>query len=143
VTDDPSAYGLGALPDAPGERDYPLSAPYASEGLTASAVLLASYPAPGMPPVLDKHATPICVAVSSAATKGWQDGGTRRPSSPSTSPRFFLEIGGTASGAHVRGTPFSACGLPQPAPRSSSNSRRRSARRDSTMSHTSMSSTPA
>ncbi len=34
-------------------------------------------------------------------------------------------------------------GLPQPAPRSSSASRRRSARRVATMSHTSMSSTPA
>jgi hypothetical protein len=39
VTDDIAAYGLGALPDPPDERDYPLSALYASEGLTASVVL--------------------------------------------------------------------------------------------------------
>ena len=39
MTDDIAAYGLGALPDAPDERDYPLSALYASEGITASVVL--------------------------------------------------------------------------------------------------------
>ena len=33
MTDDLLPYGLGALPDAPDERDYPLSALYASEGL--------------------------------------------------------------------------------------------------------------
>ncbi len=58
MTDDLSAYGLGALPDAPDERDYPLSALDASEGITASVVLPATYVAPGMPPVLDPHATP-------------------------------------------------------------------------------------
>jgi hypothetical protein len=58
VTDDLSGYGLGALPDAPDERDYPLAALYASEGLTASVVLPASYAAPGMMPVLNQHATP-------------------------------------------------------------------------------------
>jgi len=73
VTDDLSAFGLGALPDAPDERDYPLSALYASEGRTASVVLPASYAAPGMPPVLDQHATPMCVAYSSSAMKAWQD----------------------------------------------------------------------
>ena len=59
MTDDIAAYGLGALPDPPDERDYPISALYASEGLTASVVLPASYAAPGMPPVLDQHATPM------------------------------------------------------------------------------------
>ena len=73
MTDDLSAYGLGALPDAPDERDYPLSALYAAEGLTASVVLPASYAAPGMPAVLDQHATPICVAYSSSTVKAWQN----------------------------------------------------------------------
>ena len=62
MTDDIAIYGLGALPDAPDERDYPVSALYASEGLIASVVLPASYAAPGMPAVLNQHATPMCVA---------------------------------------------------------------------------------
>ena len=65
MTDDLSRHGLGARPDPPDERDYPISALYAAEGLTASVVLPASYAAPGMPPVLDQHATPMCVASSS------------------------------------------------------------------------------
>jgi hypothetical protein len=73
VTDDLAAYGLGALPDPPDERDYPLSALYAAEGLTASVVLPTSYAAPGMPPVLDQHSGPMCVASSSSAMKAWQD----------------------------------------------------------------------
>jgi hypothetical protein len=50
VTDDLSTYGLGALPDPPDARDYPISALYAAEGLTASVVLPASFAAPRMPP---------------------------------------------------------------------------------------------
>jgi hypothetical protein len=73
VTDDIAAHGLGALPDAPDERDYPVSALYASEGLTASVSLPASYAARGMPPVLNQRATPMCVAYSSSAMKSWQD----------------------------------------------------------------------
>jgi hypothetical protein len=70
VTDDNATYGLGALPDPPDERDYPLSALYASEGLTAWWVLPASYAAPGMPPVLGQHATPMCVAYSRTEGEG-------------------------------------------------------------------------
>ena len=70
MTDDLSRYGLGALSDPPDERDYPLSALYAAEGLTASVVVPASYAAPGMPPVLNQHATPMCVAHSSFAAPG-------------------------------------------------------------------------
>jgi hypothetical protein len=102
VTDDLPAYGRGALPDAPDERDYPISALYASEGLTASVVLPASYAAPGMPPVLDQRATPMCVAYSSAAVKGWQDRRDQEAFFDFDDPRFFSEIGGTASGARVR-----------------------------------------
>jgi hypothetical protein len=52
VTDDLARYGLGALPDPPDERDYPLSAVYAAEGLTASVVLPASYAAPRSGPTV-------------------------------------------------------------------------------------------
>jgi hypothetical protein len=102
VTDDLATYGLGALPDPPDERDYPISALYASEGITASVVLPASYAAPGMPPVLDQHATPMCVAYSSSAMKAWQDRRDQERFFDFDEPRFFREIGGTAAGAHVR-----------------------------------------
>ena len=82
MTDDLSTYGLGALPDPPDERDYPLSALYAAEGLTASVVLPATYAAPGMPPVLDQHATPMCVAYSSSGGEGVA--GPARPGSASS-----------------------------------------------------------
>ena len=102
MTDDLSRYGLGALPDAPDERDYPVSALYASEGLSASVVLPASYAAPGMPPVLDQHATPMCVAYSSSAVKAWQDRRDQERFFDFDEPVFFAAIGGTASGAYVR-----------------------------------------
>ena len=102
MTDDLATYGLGALPDPPDERDYPVSALYAAEGLTASVVLPASYAAPGMPPVLDQHATPMCVAYSSSAMKGWQDRRDQERFFDFDEPRFFREIGGTAAGAYVR-----------------------------------------
>jgi hypothetical protein len=101
VTDDLSTYGLGALPDAPDDRDYPLSALYAAEGLTASVVLPASYAAPGMPPVLDQRATPMCVAYSSSAVKAWQDRRDQERFVDVDEPRFFAAIGGTAQGAYV------------------------------------------
>ena len=102
MTDDLSTYGLGALPDAPDERDYPLSALYASEGLTASVSLPASYAARGMPPVLNQRATPMCVAYSSSAMKSWQDKRDQERFFDFDEPRFFSEIGGTANGAYVR-----------------------------------------
>jgi hypothetical protein len=102
VTDDLSTYGLGALPDPPDERDYPVSALYEAEGLTATVALPASYAAPGMPPVLDQHATPMCVAYSSSAMKAWQDKRDQERLFDFDEPRFFREIGGTANGAYVR-----------------------------------------
>jgi hypothetical protein len=38
VIDDLARYGLGALPDPPDKRDYPLSALYASEGHSGARV---------------------------------------------------------------------------------------------------------
>ena len=102
MTDDLATYGLGALPDPPDERDYPLSALYAAEGLTASVVLPASYAAPGMPPVLDQHATPMCVAYSSSAVKAWQDRRDQERLFDFDEPAFFAAIGGNAAGARVR-----------------------------------------
>lgn len=102
MTDDLATYGLGALPDPPDERDYPVSALYAAEGIEVSVVLPASYAAPGMPPVLDQHATPMCVAYSSSAMKAWQDRRDQERLFDFDEPRFFREIGGTANGAYVR-----------------------------------------
>jgi hypothetical protein len=102
VTDDLSTYGLGALPDEPDGRDYPVSALYAAEGLTPTAALPASYMAPGMPPVLDQHATPMCVAYSSSAMKAWQDRRDQERIFDFDEPAFFAAIGGTAQGARVR-----------------------------------------
>lgn len=102
MTDDLAVYGLGALPDAPDERDYPLSALYASEGLTASVVLPATYAAPGMPPILNQGSSPMCVAYSSSAMKAWQDRRDLERFFDFDEPRFFAEIGGTAAGAYVR-----------------------------------------
>jgi Bacterial SH3 domain len=102
VTDDLATYGLGALPDPPDPRDYPVSALYAAEGIEPTAALPASYAAPGMPPVLDQHATPMCVAYSSSAMKAWQDRRDQERLFDFDEPRFFREIGGTANGAYVR-----------------------------------------
>jgi len=102
VTDDLSGYGLGALPDAPDERDYPLSALYASEGLVASVVLPASYASPAMPPVLDQGSSPMCVAYSSSAMKAWQDRRDQERFFDFDEPKFFGQIGGTSAGAYVR-----------------------------------------
>lgn len=52
-----TTYGLGALPDPLDERGHPISALYASEGLTASMVLPASYAAPAMPPMQPRPTT--------------------------------------------------------------------------------------
>ncbi len=102
MTDDSAAYGLGALPDPPDERDYPVSALYASEGLTASVVLPATYVAPGMPPILDQGSSPMCVAYSSSAMKAWQDRRDQERFFDFDEPAFFAAIGGTAQGAYVR-----------------------------------------
>ena len=67
-----------------------------------TAALPASYAAPGMPPVLDQHATPMCVAYSSSAMKAWQDRRDQERLFDFDEPRFFREIGGTAAGAYVR-----------------------------------------
>jgi hypothetical protein len=101
-TDDLFAYGLGPLPDEPDERDYPLSALYAAEGLTPTTALPVTYAAPGMPPVLDQHATPMCAAHSSSALKAWQDRRDQEPT-PSAVAAGLGEASSRASAGYGRG----------------------------------------
>jgi hypothetical protein len=97
-------YGLGAIPDEPDPRDYPLDALYAAEDIepTEPDALPATYVVPGMPPVLNQHSTPMCVAFSTSALKGWQDRRDQERYFDFDEPKFFRQIGGTDSGAHVR-----------------------------------------
>jgi hypothetical protein len=97
-------YGLGALDDVPDERDYPVEALYAAEGLapTAPDALPSFWKAPGMGPVLDQGNTPHCVAYSSSAMKTWQDKRDQLQTFDFDEPRFFINIGGTPNGAYVR-----------------------------------------
>ena len=97
-------YGLGAIPDEPDDRDFPLDALYAAEDIdpTPPDALPASYVVPGMPAVLDQHATPMCVAFSTSALKSWQDRRDQERWFPFDEPAFFRQIGGTPDGAHVR-----------------------------------------
>ena len=55
--------------DTPDDRDYPLDALYAAEGIDPTPVdaLPSSYRVPGMPPVLDQGSSPMCVAFASSA----------------------------------------------------------------------------
>lgn len=91
MTADIAAHGLGALPDPPDERDYALSALSASEGLTVSVILPATYVAPGMPPILDQGSSPMCVAYSTSVMKAGQDRWDQERFFDSTSPFDFDE----------------------------------------------------
>ena len=104
MTDELLPHGLGAIPDEPDERDYPLDALYAAEDIdpTPPDALPASYVVPGMPAVLDQGTSPMCVAYSSSALKGWQDRRDQERWFDFDEPRFFRQIGGTAAGARVR-----------------------------------------
>lgn len=115
-------FGLGALPDIPDERDYPVSALYAAEGIVASVVLPASYTARWMPAVLNQGDTPQCVAFSSSSLKAWHDRRDQERWFDFDEGLFFREIGGTSSGAYVRsamermrvhGYPVKSVGDPQ------------------------------
>lgn len=59
-------FGLGALPSPPDNRDFPLV-------LDEAAPLPARFIRRLMPPVLNQHATPMCVAFTSAGAKAWQE----------------------------------------------------------------------
>jgi hypothetical protein len=104
MTDDLATYGLGALPDPPDDRDYPLDALYAAEGIdpTPLDALPSSYRVPLMPPVLDQGSSPMCVAFGSSALKGQQDRIDQLRYFDFNEPLFFERIGGTADGAIPR-----------------------------------------
>lgn len=103
MTDDPP-YGLGAIPNPPDPRDYPVSALYAAEGLnpTPVAALPTSYTVPGMPPVLDQGATPQCTAFSTSAMKAWMDRRDQGRYFDFDEGLLFRLIGGTSAGAFTR-----------------------------------------
>jgi hypothetical protein len=104
VTDD-LARGLGALPDSPDPRDYPLDALYTAEDVEPVALdaLPASYrvPAP-LAPILDQGNSPMCVAYSSSWQQAYADRRDYGSWIDFAEARFFHEIGGTAAGAETR-----------------------------------------
>ena len=104
MTDEPLPYGLGAIPDEPDPRDYPLDALYAAEDIepTEPDALPATYAVPGMPVVLDQGSSPMCVAYSSSTLKSWQDRRDQERWFNFDEPAFFKQIGGTSDGARVR-----------------------------------------
>ena len=104
MSDDAAVHGLGAIPDDPDERDFPIDALYAADDLVPTPLdaLPASYVCPGMPPVLDQGDSPMCVAYSSSAIKARQDRLDQLRFFDFDEPRFFREIGGTSAGAQVR-----------------------------------------
>jgi hypothetical protein len=102
MTDDTLDFGLGGIASPPDENDWSIESLYAMAGAELAASPPPSYlvPAP-FPPILNQHATPMCVAYSSAMLKGYED---LRDTGPATfdEPTFFSEIGGTANGAIIR-----------------------------------------
>lgn len=102
MTDDLTTYGLGALDSPPDERDWDVASLYELTGADAAPLLPAAYTAPPpWPPILNQHATPMCVAYSSSTLKGWEDL-RDQGAFDFDEPLFFDEIGGTASGAYIR-----------------------------------------
>jgi hypothetical protein len=103
MTED-TIYGLGAIEDPPDDRDYPLDALYAAEGIdpTPEDALPSAYRAPGMPAVLDQGSSPMCVAFGSSGIKGWQDRRDQDRYFDFDEPTFFRRIGGTQNGAVPR-----------------------------------------
>lgn len=91
-------YGIGAIQSPPDERDFPVAELLAA---AAPVVLPPSYIVPHRPPVLNQHATPMCVAYSSASIKAYED---RTDVTPPRwfdfdEPAFFRLIGGGPNGA--------------------------------------------
>lgn len=97
--------GLGALPDSPDPRDYPIDALYAAEELAPPELdaLPTSYRVPDpLHPILDQGSSPMCVAYSSANQKGYADRRDYGRWFDWAEAQFFHAIGGTDAGAEVR-----------------------------------------
>lgn len=102
MTDDLEQHGLGAIDSPPDDRDWQIDALYALEGRAPMLALPASYLVPGpYPPILDQHATPMCVAYSSSTLKAYEDL-RDQGSFDFDEAKFFRDIGGTANGAVIR-----------------------------------------
>jgi hypothetical protein len=102
MTDDLPGFGLGAIDSPPDDRDWDIATLYVMAGLEELATPPASFLVPGpYPPILNQHATPMCVAFSSALVKGYED---LRDTGAANfdKPTFFAAIGGTANGAIIR-----------------------------------------
>lgn len=100
--DDAPGFGLGQIDSPPDELDWPIDSLYALTGAEPLAAPPQIYTVPPpFPPLLNQHATPMCVAYSSALLKGYED---LRDTGPATfdEPTFFRAIGGTANGAIIR-----------------------------------------
>ena len=102
MTDDLATYGLGALPDPPDERDYPVSALYAAEGLSRPSPCRRRTPRRGCRPCSTSTPRRCASPTRSSAMKAWQDRRDQERLFDFDEPRFFREIGGTAAGAYVR-----------------------------------------
>jgi hypothetical protein len=102
MTDDPEAYGLGAIQSPPDERDWDIGLLYAAAGEDPVAAPPATYTAPApYPPVYNQGVTPMCVAYSNGSSKVYQDLRDTGLFPPDQS-LFFSRIGGTQNGAVPR-----------------------------------------
>jgi hypothetical protein len=102
MTEPAADRGLGAIDSPPDERDWSIDTLYATAGLEPVAIAPPSYMVPPpYPPVLNQHATPMCVAYSSALLKGYED---LRDTGAVVfdEPAFFTAIGGGPNGAIIR-----------------------------------------
>jgi hypothetical protein len=97
--------GLGALPDSPDPRDYPIDALYAAEDATPPELdALPSHfrIASPLSPILDQGSSPMCVAYSTSWQKAYADRRDYLAWIDFAEPLFFHQIGGTERGAEVR-----------------------------------------
>jgi len=101
--DEPLGTGLGWVESPQDPRDFPIDELYAARGVTPPLSVPASYLIPGsLPPVLNQHDTPQCVAFSSEFTKSYEDRIDQGQFFPFNEPEFFRRIGGGPNGAVIR-----------------------------------------
>ena len=96
------APGLGGIQSPPDERDFTLADLVTASGQPLTAALPTTFLATGLPPVLNQGATPMCVAFSTSALKGWEDRIDQGRFFDFDEPTFFRAIGGGPNGAIIR-----------------------------------------
>lgn len=92
------AYGKGALPSPPDDRDWQFDGHLA--GAVGSA--LPSFRLGNRPPVLNQLDTPMCVAFSTSVEQNWQDHAEHGRFFDFWESLFFQRIGGNSQGAFMR-----------------------------------------